>query len=573
MADTDKAIGDLTTGPASGRRVLGAILLAVVIGAAAAALWPAMNGAFLNWDDDRNFVENSSFRGIGPSQWAWAWKTYHLGVWQPLAWLLFGVEWCWAGLAPRTYHLVSLALHLLNCALLYGIIVRLLGLGAGSPQARDGSWSRIYAAVATLLFAVHPLRVETVAWVSAQPYLPAVFFYLLAILAYLRAHACGQARRAWLLVVILCYAVAVLFKAVAVTLPPVLLILDYYALGRRGWRAWAEKAPLILIALPVCLWAAAAKDFNASRAPFHEFDLNARLAHAAYGLTFYLTKTFVPRNLSPYYSLPKDISLASGRFAIAAIAVAAVSIFAVTKRRKWPAFLAAWMAYLVILLPNLGLIQIGQQLATDRYSYLAIMPFTALFAGLLWAAHRRPALRKAGVPLALVFLALLAASGLTWATRAQSRIWLNSRAVWLRALDVEPNCAVAHCNLGAALLREGNYTDASFYLSRAIDLDDRFAFAYSNFAVLLCNIGRFDDAVIAAREALAGQPALQDLDLARVHAVLGQAYAGLHQNELAMEQTLKARELGFVEADKMIEYLRKYRGMSPSSQPASPLRN
>ncbi len=573
MADMDKAINDSTTHTAPDRRWLSAILLALVMAATAAALWPAMNGAFLNWDDDRNFVENSSFRGFGPSQWAWSWRTYHLGVWQPLAWLLFGLEWCWSGLAPRTYHLVSLALHVLNCALLYAIILRLLGLGGGSPRSREGSWSRVYAAVATLLFAVHPLRVETVAWVSAQPYLPAVFFYLLAILAYLRAHDSGASKRACFVVVILCYLVAVLFKAVAVTLPAVLLILDYFALDRRGWRTWAEKAPLFLIAIPVCLWAAAAKDFNASRAPFHEFDLNARLAHAAYGLTFYLTKTLVPRNLSPYYSLPKDLSLATGRFAIATVAVVGVSIFAFVKRRKWPALLAAWMAYLLILLPNLGLIQIGQQLATDRYSYLAIMPITVLFAGLLWAAHRRAALRRAGVPFALVFLAILAASALTWASRIQSRVWRNSRAVWLKALDVEPNCAVAHCNLGAALLREGKYTDASFYLSRAIDLDDRFAFAYSNFAVLLCNVGRFDDAVTAAREALAGQPTLQDLDLARVHAVLGQAYAGLHQNEQAMEQTLKAREMGFVEADKMIEYLRKFRGMDPSSRPATPLKN
>ncbi len=577
MADSGKEMNELGHGRTNGGAWLSALIFAALVLAIVAAFSPALDGKFLNWDDDRNFVENASFRGLGSAQWHWAWQTYHLGVWQPLAWLFFGAQWCGSGLQPRTYHGVSLAIHILNCAVLYLVVVRLLGFAGSGTLTHDRTWGRVFAAAATLLFAVHPLRVEAVAWVSAQPYLPAALFYLLAILSYLESFRYSRspaAGRGWLLATYLCFAIAVMFKAVAVSLPFALLILDIYPLRRRGWRKLWEKFPLLLIALPVCLWAAAAKDASASRAPLHEFNLDARLAHAAHGLVFYLNKTALPKNLSPYYSLPKDLSLSTGRYALAAGIVVAVTVLTVLARRRWPAMLAAWAAYIVILLPNLGLIQIGQQLATDRYSYLAMMPITALFAGLFLACYRCDAMRKAGVPVVILFLTLLATGGLAWASRGQSRVWHDSKSLWSRALLIEPNCSVAHCNLGEALLREGRYTDASFYLSRAIDLDPDFAFAYSNFAVLLSNAQRFEDAVTAAQRALNSNPPLVGLDLARVHAVLGQAYAGLRKDDLAMEHTLKARELGFVEADKMIDYLRKFRGQAPAAtRPESSIKN
>ncbi|HKQ50337.1 MAG TPA: tetratricopeptide repeat protein [Phycisphaerae bacterium] len=551
--------------------IMVAIACAVVV-----AMGPAVDGEFLNWDDDRNFVENIAFRGWGPSQWAWAWRTDHLGVWQPLSWMLFGAQWCWAGLTARTYHVVSLALHALNCMILYVVIARILTLSQLPSAQRSAGWNRVFALAATLLFAVHPLRVEAVAWISAQPYLPAAFFYLLAILSYLeyRSPTRTHGRGRWLFGTILFFAIAVLFKAVAITLPIVLFILDFYPLRRRGAGLLMDKVPFIILAVPVCIWAIAAKDAGASRAPLSEFSADARLAHAAYGLIFYLVKTIVPGDLSPYYSLPKNLSLAHGRFALMAGLVVAVTVLALLMRRRWPGLLVAWVAYVVILLPNLGLIQISQQLAADRYSYLAMMPWTALLAGLLSVTARREGLRRAGMAPAVLFLALLAGGGLTWASRSQSRIWKNSTNLWSRALEVEPDGAVAHCNLGEALMRQGRYGDASFYLSRAIDRDPEFAFAYSNFAVLLCNAERFEDAVVAAERALGANPPLTGRDLARVHAVLGQAYAGLRKDELAMQHTLKARELGFIEADKMIEYLRRFRGeIPPSSQPAAPIKD
>jgi tetratricopeptide (TPR) repeat protein len=455
---------------------------------------------------------------------------------------------------------------------LYWLIVRLLGWATNPSDRSYEFWRRVSAAAATLLFAVHPLRVEAVAWVSAQPYLPAVFFYLLAIHAYLEYQSPRRksGRTFWLVATYLSFTLAVLFKAVAISLPVVLLILDYYPLRRRGVRILLDKLPLAIIAIPICIWAVAAKDIGDSRAPLSEFSTDARLAHAAYGLVFYLARSIVPDNLSPYYSLPKNLSLVTGRFALAAAFVVAITVMAVLMRRRWPGVLAAWIAYGVILLPNLGVIQISQQLAADRYSYLAMMPWAMLIAGGLTVVSQREASRRAGIGPALLFLAVLTATGLIWASRNQAHMWHDSKTLWSRALEVEPDNAVAHCNLGEALLRERRYGDASFYLSRAIDLDPDFAFAYSNFAVVLSNAERYEDAVAAAQRALAAHPPLTGRDLGRVHAVLGQAYAGLRNDDLAMEHTLKARELGFVEADKMIEYLRKFRGgVVPSSRPAT----
>jgi hypothetical protein len=162
---------------------LSALVFIILVLAVVAAFAPALQGTFLNWDDDRNFVENTAYRGIGPAQLAWAWRTYHLGVWQPLAWVLLGAEWCVSGLQPRFYHVVSLAIHALNCMMLYLIIVQILSLAPQDSQWRYKASDRIFAAAATIHFAVHPLRVEAVAWISAQPYLPAALFYLLAIFA------------------------------------------------------------------------------------------------------------------------------------------------------------------------------------------------------------------------------------------------------------------------------------------------------------------------------------------------------------------------------------------------------
>jgi Tfp pilus assembly protein PilF len=366
-----------------------------------------------------------------------------------------------------------------------------------------------------------------------------------------------------------------MFKAVAVSLPLVLLILDLYVLRRREAGAneprarWTtllmEKLPFVLVLIPVSMWAVAAKDFNESRVAWADIHLGERLAQSAYGIVFYLQKTLLPIGLSPYDRMPDDLALTTSRFLICMVLAATVTCVLFMRRRRSPWLLAAWLAYVVILLPNLGVVQFSQQLAADRYSYLGIMPIMAVvaaaIAGLWRRASHRPNTRPALV-IALTALSL----GSVYGSRTYARHWQNSLSLWQRVLDLDPDCAVAHCNLGDALLRENRTTEASRHFAAAIDLDPNFSFAYANFAALLVRAGRLDDAVFAAQRALAGDSPLRGRDLARAHAILGEAYAAQRRDDLAWHHTLLAKELGFAEAQKMIDYLSRF-SSPPTTQP------
>ncbi|MFH1419638.1 MAG: tetratricopeptide repeat protein [Planctomycetota bacterium] len=553
--------------------MISALCVAAVIGLSVCAFQPGLHNEFLNWDDDRNFLLNTDYRGLSAANWQWAWSTYHLGVWQPVGWLLLGLQYRIGAMAPATYHTASLIIHAANAALLYFLAASLLA--AAMPAACNARpiGTRVCAAAAAMLFAAHPLRVEAIAWVSCQPYLPAAFFCLLGTWAYVhtqRPPSATRRRRIGLAITFVCYLLAVMSKAVAVSLPVLLLILDLYPLGRwqgrgqanRPFRGLArlviEKAPFFAVAVVVSVWAAAAKDYSDTRVPLGDFDASARLAQAAYGLIFYLWKSIIPTGLLPYYRLPGDIGLAHASFGLCGLGVLALTVGVVVMRQRWPALLAAWGAYVVILIPNLGIVQISQQTVADRYSYLAIMPVVILSAGAIFKAWQHADVGRKVLRGALAIGIGLAAAGLVSASRRQVTVWHDSDRLWRTVIDADPKCAVAECNLGAALLAKGEYAQASVHVSRAIDLKPDFAFAYANLGVICCKARKFEDAIAFFEEALDHRPDLPRSDLAKVHAGLGEAYAGLRRDGLAWKHTRKAQQLGSKEAEKMIEYLRRF---------------
>ena len=284
------------------------------------AFIPVLDNGFVNWDDDENFLDNPYFRGLGAAQVKWAWTTFWLGVYQPLAWLLFEAQYVFCQLDPRGYHLTSLLLHVANAVVLYVLTVALL-VRCRTDSCLESPWTcSLGAGLATALFAVHPLRVEAVAWASCQPYLPCVLFSMLAVLAYLRAFPTGSSPRwGWLVGSFLLFVAALLFHAVAVSLPAVLLILDVYPLRRFGdgpgrWfgasarRALLEKVPFVMTSLLFMGLAIAAKP--QSRFPVEHYDASGGIAQACYGIWFYILKTVLPLDLIALYPLPKEIELA-----------------------------------------------------------------------------------------------------------------------------------------------------------------------------------------------------------------------------------------------------------------------
>lgn len=542
---------------------------AVLVVAAVATFRPAVHGSFLNWDDDRNFLDNPDFAGIGAKQLGWAWRTFHLGVWQPLSWTLLGLQHRIGGVDPRTYHAFSVGLHALNTVVFFAttlLVLRATGSGAAAAPAggrgglltNGGGWSRCWAAAAALLFAVHPLRVEAVAWASCQPYLPAALFYLLAVNAYVRGHGAPTATRkrrwiAWTATLAL-YMAAVASKAVAITLPVILLILDIHPLRRHleGDRARVrrvlgllmEKAPFFLVAAFAAVWAVEAKDAAQPGRP-EAIDWNANLAQSAYGLVFYLVKTVAPFDLGAYYRLPEGLSLWRWPYLGAAALVVGLTAALVLLRRRCPAALAAWAAYLVILLPNLGLVQISQQIAADRYSYLAIMPVMILLAGGLWklldgrrsAAVVRRAAVVGGCAVGVVALATV--------TRRHLAAWADSVSLWEANLSVDPRCAHSHCMLGEALAERGEFERAAEHLRRAVELRPGFSFARANLGTLLLLESRFAEAAGEFERALGNEDPLDDAGLAKIHAQLAICYHELGEEAPAWRHLRLAQKLGY----------------------------
>ncbi|MCG8404980.1 MAG: tetratricopeptide repeat protein [Phycisphaerales bacterium] len=530
-------------------------LIAILLIATLAAFGPGLDNQFLNWDDDRNFLRNPLYRGLGGEQLRWAWDTYHLGVWQPLSWLILSLQYEIGGLDPGTYHRFSLGLHALNAITFFLLTVVFLRVTVRRRFEASPAGVLLCAGLSAMLFAVHPLRVEPVTWISSQPYLPAALFFMFGVGAYVWGHReDGKPRTPWLwlMIAFVSYCLAVGAKAIAVTLPGVLLILDVYPLRRltrdgfsmaRIVRILVEKVPFFVVAVFISAWASTAKEISQPGRP-DAFSWDAGLAQSAYGLAFYLLKTIAPTNLAAYYKLPLDLSLTHWPFALAAAGVVGMSVALFLVRKRWPAFLAAWLIYIVVLLPNIGLIQISQQIATDRYSYLAVMPVMVVFAMVLLAIWQtRSRHRQIIRPCMLIAVAILIV-GLIVASRRHVRTWHDSVSLWTANLEVDPHCAHAECMLGQALALEDRFDVAKGHFERAIELRPDFSFAYSNLGTALLAQDQFEQAVRQFHHALNHEYQLDAEGLAKTHAALAIAYAKLGEEALAWKHIRHAQKLG-----------------------------
>jgi hypothetical protein len=346
---------------------------------------PALGTGFVNWDDQTALLDNPSYRGLGWSQIRWMLTTFLLGHYSPLAWLSFGLDYLFWGLEPTGYHLTSALLHAANTVLFYLVAQRLLR-GTGGAGADPGI--RLCAGVAAALFAIHPLRVESVVWVSARRDVLSGVFFLPAVLAYLRAvEAPDRSRRLrWHAVSLAAFAAALLSKATVVPLPAVLLLLDVYPLRRPravGWRRLLpEKAPYLALAGAATVLGAIARAYGHRVLGGHGF--GTQVALAGYGLVFQPWAFLWPLRLSPLYEWLGPADPRAWRFLVPLAAFAMVTAALVALRRRWPAALAAWVYSALMLLPVSSLVMhMGPYLAADRYSYLSGLGWALLVAGWL----------------------------------------------------------------------------------------------------------------------------------------------------------------------------------------------
>src|SRR5437870_3251539 len=492
-----------------------------------AAFLPTLQNQFVNWDDPRNFLENPHYRGLGWTQLHWMWTT-HLGHYIPLTWMTLGLDYLLWGMNPVGYHLTSLLLHAANAVVSFFVVRRLLTQALSSPSER-GHALAVSAGFAALLFAIHPLRVESVVWVTERRDVLSGLFYLLAILVYLRACEQGASGRGWYWLSVAVFVCALLSKSMVVNLPVVLLILDVYPLRRLGgpigwWseparRVYVEKIPFVLLAAAASVIALMAQlSFHAALS-VAELSVPGRLSVSAYGLSFYLWKMVAPVNLSPLYELPPTVNLWATPFLLSYGGVVAITALAWARRCRWPGLLAAWLAYVVILLPVLGIFQSGPQIAADRTTYLPGLGRAALAGAGLLAAWRRRSFLATGLA---VFL-LLGLGTLTW---NQVRVWHDTEKLWSHAVAIDPKSPGGQLALGLALARQGKLVEAVEHYQTALRLKPDYAEAHNNAGSALVRQGKLAEAIAHYEQALTIRP-----DFADAHSNVGLALA--RQGKLA----------------------------------------
>lgn len=425
------------------RRVLPWMGLTAVLSFLAFA--PALSAGFTNWDDEINFTNNPYYRGFTPETLRFMF-TDCTGHYIPLTWLTLALDYALWGMNPAGYHLTNLLFHAANAALCFLVIVRLL------RRIRPETGETVLfasAAAGALFFAVHPLRAESVAWVTERRDLTSGFFFLCALFAYLGAAEDGPARTRRLALVAGLFAGSLLCKATGMMLPFVLLVLDVYPLRRAGFgpdaaatwrRPLLEKLPLFVLMLGAVAITRYAQGKVGAMGASMPYPAIYSLIEPGPRLAFYVTKTLWPLSLSPMYYFRPEIGM---RHLSGAVLVAGLTAAAWVARRRRPELAAAWVAFLFLIAPVSGVFHAGHHATADRYSYLPCLPFAALAgAACLGLLTRRPAAAGAIV---LPLFAVLAT--LTW---RQTGVWHDSIALWSHAIDVDPQDPVALSNRGKA---------------------------------------------------------------------------------------------------------------------------
>lgn len=486
-----------------------AALTALLVGVASLlAYLPAVRDGFVSWDDPQNFLNNPNFRGLHWAQLRWMWTNHLTQHYNPLAWMTLGLDYHFWRMNSFGYHLTNILLHSVDAVLFFWLSLSLLRLATRAESKRNQGALIAGAAFAALLFSLHPLRVESVAWVTERRDMLSGIFYLLAIMAYLQrfAEPGNQNRqRKYYWVCLILFVAALLSKEMVVTLPLTLLILDVYPLrrlpdpsgrwlgGSSRW-VWLEKLPLLVLSAADGVMTLVISLHNNVSQGLGAMGWVPRITVTVYGMAFYLLKTVAPSDLTAFYPMtPHKTDPAGIPFLLSAAVVLAITAFAIALRRRFPALLAVWAAYTVTLLPVGGIFHNGLQIAADRYTYLGTVGW-ALLAGVgvmaLWRWTAGAGLRRAAVAACAVgVLALLA-----WRTRAQIGFWHDSVALWGQAVAVEPS-ALALNTLGAAYGDEGDSIGAVDAYLRAIAMEPKYALAHNNLGFAYLDLHRLNDAM------------------------------------------------------------------------------
>ena len=476
----------------------------LLIGAAALAVltlalyWPVRTFDFVTYDDLEFVVENPAIAtGLSWQNIRWSWANGYWATGGPLTWLSHMVDVQLFGLDAGGHHMTNVLLHVANTVLLFVVMVRL----TNQPGA---------SAMVAALFAVHPLHVESVAWISQRKDVLSTLFWLLTMWAYVR-YARRPSGLGYAAVTVL-FAMGLLSKPMVATLPFTLLLLDFWPLRRmeppvameqpvfRPAVLLLEKLAWIVMSATSLFFTLLSQQHGGSVPGVEQLSLASRLSNAVVSYVAYVVRSAWPVNLTPYY--PYDASLPVPLVLACAVVVIAISVAAIRAVRALPALSVGWAWYLGTLVPVIGIVQVGTHASADRFTYV---PSIGLFIGIVWtAASWLGRWRVPRTAVAIVALAIVAALGV--AARAQIEIWRNGLTLWQHAVRVSPDDARAHLNLGVTLSRARRFADAIAASRDAIRLSPSLPQAHNNLGLALAQVGQQSEAVAAFQEALRLDP-------------------------------------------------------------------
>ncbi len=541
------------------------LLLSLIV---LAAFWQVFGHGFTNWDDDKYVTQNPHVQdGMTWDGFVWAFTTGHASNWHPLTWLSHMLDWSIFGSGAAGPHAVNLLFHIINTVLLFLVFRRMTGF----------VWRSAFVAA---LFGIHPVHVESVAWIAERKDVLSAFFWMLTMLAYVRYTEHPNITRYAPVFVLL--ALGLMAKPMLVTLPFVLLLLDYWPLrrvsvSRRGGASTPartddlsrlsgigrplkasptalvlEKVPLIVLSAASCVVTYLVQQRGGSMAETQSFTLGVRLSNALVAYVAYVGKMFWPAKLTTPYLHP-GASLPILGVIASATALVALTAGALYFGRKRTYLTVGWLWFLVTLVPVIGLVQVGFQAMADRYTYI---PLIGLFLMLTWGVaeygsvgvreygseskskgksktkieDQTPAPPYSHTPIRAI-LAVIVLAALFPVTWRQVGYWKNGRTLFEHTIAVNPRNEVAHNNLGVYLEEHGKLDEAAAHYAEALEINPRYAYGHMNLGNIYSERKEFDKAVECYVAALACNP-----DYAEAHGNLANAYAVMGRYEDAIGQ-------------------------------------
>ena len=481
-----------------------------------------INFDFVGYDDELYVTENRHVQsGLAVKSFIWAFTTFDASNWHPLTWISHMLDCELYGLNPMGHHWTSLQIHIANTLLLFFILKYMTG----------ALWRSAFVAA---LFALHPLHVESVAWVAERKDVLSTFFGMLALLAYCRY--AKQPSLAGYLLIILFLSMGLMAKPMLVTFPFLLLLLDFWPLGRFRFatvsRLVLEKLPLFIpVIISSCLTFMAQQSSGAVK-PLESFSLTVRIANAFISYVSYAVKAIWPHNLTVFYPHPGN-SLPLWKVFGAILIVGIASFLAIRSFKKYPYIAVGLFWYLGMLVPVIGLVQVGPQAMADRYTYI---PMTGLFIIISWGFSdfsTKWHYRK----IVLSLFSVIILSALTVSTFFQLGYWRDSVALFERAVSITENNCLAHNNLGAALLEKGKPDEAVLHLKEALRIEPGYRATLYNLGVALSDQGKLDEAVLHYNYVLKLNP--KDAVIHNNLAYTLSAYGKLDEAVLHLKQAIK----------------------------------